>query len=69
VNLFDIFMYGVGLEPSPILLRPFIGLLYHLWAIGGDYCGAVGGMNEWHGKPKFLEETCCSAALSTTDPT
>jgi hypothetical protein len=35
----------------------------------GDYCGAVSGMNEWQGKPKFLERTSPSAALSTTDPT
>jgi hypothetical protein len=26
-------------------------------------------MNEWQGKQKYLEETCSSAALSTTNPT
>jgi hypothetical protein len=35
----------------------------------GDDCGAIGGMNEWQEKPKYSEETCHSAALSTTDPT
>jgi hypothetical protein len=25
--------------------------------------------NDWHGKPKYSEETCPSAALSTTNPT
>jgi hypothetical protein len=25
-----------GVEPSPLLLRPFIGLLYQLWMIDGD---------------------------------
>jgi hypothetical protein len=35
----------------------------------GDDCGAVSAMNEWQGKPKYPEETCPSAALSTTDPT
>jgi hypothetical protein len=24
--------------------------------IDGDDCGAVGGMNEWQGKPKYWEE-------------
>jgi hypothetical protein len=33
-----------------------------------DY-GAISGMNEWQGKPKYLEKTWPSAALSTTDPT
>jgi hypothetical protein len=37
--------------------------------IDGDDCGAVGGMDEWQGKPEYWEETCPSAALSTTDPT
>jgi hypothetical protein len=34
-----------------------------------DDCGAISGMNEWQGKPKYSEETCPSAAMSTTDPT
>jgi hypothetical protein len=55
-------------DRSPLLLRPFIGLLYQHWMIDDDDCGAVGGMNEWQGKPKYWEETCPSAALSTTDP-
>jgi hypothetical protein len=37
--------------------------------IDGDEFGAVGGMNEWHRKPKFSEKTCPSAAVSTADPT
>jgi hypothetical protein len=45
------------LEPSPLLLRPFIGLLYQPW------------MNEWQGKLKYSKKTCPSAALSITDPT
>jgi hypothetical protein len=36
--------------------------------IDGDDCGAVGGMNEWQGKPKYWEKTCPSADLSTKDP-
>jgi hypothetical protein len=31
--------------------------------------GAISGMNEWQGKPKYWEEICPSAALSTTDIT
>jgi hypothetical protein len=34
--------------------------------IDGDDCGAIGGMNEWQGKPKYWEETCPSAAVTTT---
>jgi hypothetical protein len=36
--------------------------------IDGDDCGAISGMNEWQGKPKYWKETCPSAALSTTNP-
>jgi hypothetical protein len=35
----------------------------------GDDCGAISGMNDWQGKPKYSEKTCTSDALSTTDPT
>jgi hypothetical protein len=38
-----------GVEPSPLLLRPFIGLLYHLWMTDNYDCGAVGGMNTLQG--------------------
>jgi hypothetical protein len=32
--------------------------------------GEFGGMNEnWQGKPKYSENTCPSATLSTTNPT
>jgi hypothetical protein len=34
--------------------------------IGGDDCGEIGGMKM---KPKYLEKTCPSATLSTTNPT
>jgi hypothetical protein len=27
-----------------------------------DDCGAIGGINEWQGKPKYSEETPSSAA-------
>jgi hypothetical protein len=56
-------------EPSPLLLRPLIGLLYQPWMINGADCGAIGEMNDWQGKPKYWDETCHSTALSTTDPT
>jgi hypothetical protein len=52
-----LFMYGAGLEPSQLLLRSFIGLLYQPWMIDGDDCGAFSIMNEWQGKPKYSEET------------
>jgi hypothetical protein len=40
------FICRAGLEPSPLLLRPFTGLLHQPWTIDHDDCGAVGGMNE-----------------------
>jgi hypothetical protein len=50
-------------------MRTFIGLFYQLWMMEGDVCGAISGMNEWQGNPKYSEETYPSAALSTADPT
>jgi hypothetical protein len=37
--------------------------------IDDEDCGAIGGMNEWQGKPEYWEETCVSAAVSSIDPT
>jgi hypothetical protein len=34
-----------------------------------DDCGAIGGMSECQGKPKYSEKTCPIASLSTTNPT
>jgi hypothetical protein len=31
--------------------------------IDGDDFGAISGMNEWQGKPKYSEKTCPSAAV------
>jgi hypothetical protein len=42
---------GAGVEPSPLLLRPFIDLL-HQPLMTDDDCGAIGGVNEWQGKGK-----------------
>jgi hypothetical protein len=61
------FIYGAGVEPSPLLLPPFIDLLYQPCMIDCDDCGAITGMNECQGKPKYSEEICPNAALSTTD--
>jgi hypothetical protein len=42
--------------PSPLLLRPFIGLLYQPWMIDdGDDCGTIRGKNERLGKRKYSE--------------
>jgi hypothetical protein len=38
--------FGAGVEPSPLLLLPFTGLLYQPWMIDSDDCGAISGMNE-----------------------
>jgi hypothetical protein len=66
-KLFYPFMFisGAGVEPGPLLLRPFIASFYQPWMIDGDDCGAITGMNEWQSKPKYSEETCSNAALST----
>jgi hypothetical protein len=66
---FFLFIYGTGVEPSPLLLRPLIVSLYQPWVIDGDDCGAVGSVNGWRGKPKCSEKTCASATLSISDPT
>jgi hypothetical protein len=58
-------MHGTGVEPSPLLLRLFTGLLYQPWMIDVDDCGTISETNEWQGKPKYWEETCPNVALST----
>jgi hypothetical protein len=63
-----LFIAGTEVEPSPLLLRPFIGLLHQPWMVDADDYGAIGGMNEWQGKPMYSEETFPSAAQTTTDP-
>jgi hypothetical protein len=64
-----LFLYGLGVEASPLLLRPFIGILYQLWIIDGDDSAVICGVNDWQGKLKYPEITFPIAALSTTDPT
>jgi hypothetical protein len=62
-------IFWAEVEPSPLLLQPFVALLYQPWMIdGGDDCGTISYMNEWQGKPKYSEKIWPSAALSTTDP-
>jgi hypothetical protein len=36
-------------EPSPLLLWRFIGLLYQSWMIVDVDCRAISGMNDWQG--------------------
>jgi hypothetical protein len=63
-----LYICGVGVEPGPLLQRPFIGLLYQPCLIDADDCEAINGINEWQVKPKYSDKTCSNAALSTTDP-
>jgi hypothetical protein len=58
-----------GVEPSPLVLRSFIGLLYQPWMIVGDDCGVINEMNKWHGKPEYSKKACLSAALAAAVPT
>jgi hypothetical protein len=37
--------------------------------IGDCDCEEIGGMKIGRGKPKYLEKTCPSVTLSTTNPT
>jgi hypothetical protein len=53
-----LFIYGVGVRPSPLLLRQFIRVLYQHWMIDGDGSGAISGTNDWLGKQRNSEETC-----------
>jgi hypothetical protein len=46
-TIYTYFVFGTRVEPSSLLLRPLIGLLYQPRMIDGDAYGAVGGMNEW----------------------
>jgi hypothetical protein len=50
-------------------LRPLIGLLYPLWKIDNDDGGVICRLNDWQQRLKYSEETCPSAALSSTNPT
>jgi hypothetical protein len=45
------FIYVAGAKPSPLLLRPFIGLLCQSRMIGGDDCAEIGGMDERQENP------------------
>jgi hypothetical protein len=45
---FYLFIYLAGVEPSPLLLRPLIGLLYQpCRTIDDDNCGEIGRINGW----------------------
>jgi hypothetical protein len=35
----ELVSYGAGVEPRPLLLRPFAGLVYKRWMRDGDDCG------------------------------
>jgi hypothetical protein len=41
--------------------------MYQPWMIDAKDCGAISGIKEWQGKPKYLEKICPSADVSTTD--
>jgi hypothetical protein len=55
-------------EPSPLILQPFIELLYQLWIIDGDDCGTTSEINGWQGKPTYSEKNS-DAALVSVAPT
>jgi hypothetical protein len=56
-KFFLLLVYGAGVEPSPLLLWSFIGLLYQPLMIDGDDFGVNSGKNECQGNPKCSEKT------------
>jgi hypothetical protein len=46
-----------GVVPTPLLLRPVIGLLYQPRMTDNDDSGGIAGMNDWQKKPKYSEKT------------
>jgi hypothetical protein len=42
LSSFVLFIYWAGVEPSPLLLRPHIGLLHQPWLLADDGSEAVG---------------------------
>jgi hypothetical protein len=46
LHIFYLFIYGSGMEPCPLLLLLFIGLLYQPWIEDGDDCGAISEIND-----------------------
>jgi hypothetical protein len=64
-----LFISVAVVEPSPLLLGPLTGLSYQPWTIYGDDYGAISGMTEWQGKPKYPENTRHSATcLDSASP-
>jgi hypothetical protein len=54
---------------SPLGIAAIIGLLYQPQMTHDGGCAAIVWNEDWQGKPKYSEETCPSATLSTTNPT
>jgi hypothetical protein len=48
-------------EPTPLLVRPFIGLLYQPWMVDGDNCGAISDKKERHANVNDWEK--CALVL------
>jgi hypothetical protein len=57
------FNHGAGVQPSPLLLRPTIDLLYQPWMIDGDVCRAISGKGNQSTRRKPAP-----VPLSITDP-
>jgi hypothetical protein len=55
-SFIHLFIYWAGVEPSPLLLRSLIGLLYQPWMMDGDDYEAIGGMHDWQAKPKYSDK-------------
>jgi hypothetical protein len=59
---FILFIYGAGVEPSPLLLQPVIDLFHQPWMMDVNDFGAISGMKVAGETEVLLENLpqCCS---------
>jgi hypothetical protein len=43
-------------EPTPLILKPFIFLFYQTWKTYGDDSGEISGINVWQGNPNSVND-------------
>jgi hypothetical protein len=56
--------FNVSRLPNSVFhLLGFCGEFGSIVELMDDDCGAISGINEWQGKPKYLETSCSSGAL------
>jgi hypothetical protein len=66
---FFFYFLVVGWDWVHLVRRPLLGLLYQPRMINDGECESNRCNENWQGNPKYLEKTCPSATLSTTNST